>query len=174
MEDFHPKPRLAWHETLELHELVAFQSGGLMRLKKTYPKVMDEELKKIYMVFIQGLTANLKELMAFYPAAPQVAEQRNSDSDPDISMKRGDETGYYAGQILGWAKSSVRNYAVALTETTTPMVHEMLLKQMVSAVQMHYLVFSFMYRRGMYPAHDLHQLLAGDLMRARQALSMKY
>ncbi|MGF7086583.1 spore coat protein F [Kroppenstedtia sanguinis] len=174
MEDFHPKPRLAWHETLELHELVAFQSGGLMRLKKTYPKVMDEELKKIYMVFIQGLTANLKELMAFYPAAPQVAQQRNSDPDPDISMKRGDETGYYAGQILGWAKSAVRNYAVALTETTTPVVHEVLLKQMVSAVQMHYLVFSFMYRRGMYPAHDLHQLLAGDLMRAKKALSMKY
>ncbi|GGA41946.1 hypothetical protein GCM10007416_13590 [Kroppenstedtia guangzhouensis] len=58
MEDSHPKQRLAWHETLEWHELVAFQSGGLMRLKK------------IYMVFIQGLTANLKELMAFYPAAP--------------------------------------------------------------------------------------------------------
>ncbi|MFD1395962.1 spore coat protein [Kroppenstedtia eburnea] len=173
MEGTHPKPRLAWHETLELHELVAFQSGGLMRLKKSYPKVMDGELKKIYMVFIQGLTANLKELMAFYPVAPRVAD-RNPEPDTDISMKRGDETGYYAGQILGWAKSAVRNYAVALTETTTPILHQVLLKQMVSAVQMHYMVFSFMYRRGMYPAHDLHQLLAGDLMRAKTALSMKY
>ena len=81
MEDSHPKQRLAWHETLEWHELVAFQSGGLMRLKKAYPKVTDGELKKIYMVFIQGLTANLKELMAFYPAAPQVADRLHTDSE---------------------------------------------------------------------------------------------
>ncbi len=32
---------LAWHETLEIHELVAFQSIGLMKLKKAYPKVTD-------------------------------------------------------------------------------------------------------------------------------------
>jgi spore coat protein F len=30
---------LAWHETLELHELVAAQSNALMKLKKAYPKV---------------------------------------------------------------------------------------------------------------------------------------
>lgn len=35
----HQQPQhLAWHETLEIHELVAFQSISLMKLKKAYSK----------------------------------------------------------------------------------------------------------------------------------------
>lgn len=30
---------LAWHETLEMHELVAFQSNGLIKLKKMIREV---------------------------------------------------------------------------------------------------------------------------------------
>lgn len=50
---------LAWHETMELHELTVFQSLGLMKLKKTYPKITDPELKKIYQQAIHSLTGNI-------------------------------------------------------------------------------------------------------------------
>mgnify|MGYP003574952742 FL=1 len=39
---------LAWHETLELHELVAAQSNALMKFKIAYPKIKDPILKTIY------------------------------------------------------------------------------------------------------------------------------
>lgn len=164
--------RLAWHETLELHELVASQAGNLMTLKKACSKVKDTELRKIYIFAIQGLTNNLKELMAFYPAAPHVSDQVSTNTE--TSMEPHEDTGYYAGQLLGMAKSWVRNYAVAITETTTPALHQIFLKQMISAIQIHYMVFSFMYQRSLYPSHDLHRLLAGDLKRANKALSMSY
>lgn len=46
---FNSSPRhLAWHETLELYELVAFQSVGLVKLKETYPKVTDTALRELY------------------------------------------------------------------------------------------------------------------------------
>lgn len=32
---------LAWHETLEMHELVAFQSNELIKLKKMIREVKD-------------------------------------------------------------------------------------------------------------------------------------
>ena len=40
--------RLAWHETLEIHELVAFQSNALMDLKMSVNKIKDAELKKLW------------------------------------------------------------------------------------------------------------------------------
>ena len=33
--------QLAWHETLDLHELVAFQANGLIKLKKSVRNVPD-------------------------------------------------------------------------------------------------------------------------------------
>ncbi|PIB49707.1 spore coat protein, partial [Pseudomonas sp. 2995-1] len=48
------KQHLAWHETLEIHELVAFQANGLMKLKKVLPEVTNQELKKIYQKAISG------------------------------------------------------------------------------------------------------------------------
>lgn len=59
---------LAWHETLDMHELVAFQTIGLIKLKR-------------------------------------------------------------AGDLLGMAKTLVRNYAIAITETATPKLREVLQKQ---------------------------------------------
>ena len=41
------RQHLAWHETLEIHELVAFQANGLIKLKKTYRSIHDAQLKKL-------------------------------------------------------------------------------------------------------------------------------
>lgn len=56
---------LAWHETLELHELVAFQSIGLIKLKNGLKSIEDDHLKSIYVQTINELEMNLKELLQF-------------------------------------------------------------------------------------------------------------
>lgn len=44
---------------------------------------------------------------------------------------------FYAGDLLGLAKTSVRNYAIAITETATPRLREVLTRQINSAIQLH-------------------------------------
>ncbi|GGE14351.1 spore coat protein F [Marinithermofilum abyssi] len=158
--------RLAWHETLDMHELVAFQSVGLIKLKKSIRKVKDPALKKLYAFAIQALTNNLRELLAFYPAAPHVADEVQVEDHGDIS--------FYAGDLLGLAKTSVRNYSIAITETATPVLREVLAKQLIAGIQLHGMVFYYMLQRGLYPAYDLNQLLNGDVRNATNALSMPY
>jgi spore coat protein F len=61
---------LAWHETLEMHELVAFQAIGLMKIKMGLKNIQDKNLKGIYLQTIKELEMNLNELLQFYPSAP--------------------------------------------------------------------------------------------------------
>ena len=91
---------LSWHETLEIHELVAFQAIGLMKLKMGLNNIKDHNLKGIYEQTIKELEMNLKELLQFYPSAPhpgQSSEYRVTDS-------------FLAGDLLGFSKVAVRNY----------------------------------------------------------------
>lgn len=164
-ESWNRQPQhLAWHETLEIHELVAFQSIGLMKLKKSIGEVQDERLRGLYQNTIQALEANLQDLLQFYALAPR-AEVINSQ---DI------ETGFFAGDLLALAKTSVRNYAIAITETATPAVRETLTNHLQKAIQTHADVFNFMYENGMYPAYNMNQLLENDMMNARNAIEMDY
>lgn len=156
---------LAWHETLELHELVVFQSVGLMKLKKAVRKVPDAELRQLYLFSIQSLENNLRELLRFYPAAPRVGS---------VDKMAAGDLAFYAGDLLVLAKTAVRNYAVAITETATPALREVLTKQLVAAVQWHGMVYYYMYQRSLYPSYNLNQLLAGDVRNATTALSMSY
>lgn len=156
---------LAWHETLELHELVTFQSVGLMKLKKAVRKISDHELKELYLFSIQSLENNLRELLHFYPTAPRVKSEHH--------MATGDLF-FYAGDLLMLAKTSVRNLAAAITETATPALRQILSKQLMAAVQWHGKVFYYMYKRGLYPAYHLDQLLAGDVKHATKALNMSH
>ncbi|WP_096273598.1 spore coat protein [Paucisalibacillus globulus] len=155
---------LAYHETLEIHELVAFQSIGLMKLKKAIVDVQDENLRTLYQRTIGDLENNLKELLQFYGMAPR-AEAANP-------LELG--TGFYAGDLLALAKTSVRNYAIAITETATPMVRETLTNHLQKAIQCHADVFNFMYENGMYPAYNLEKLLENDMNMANMAIDMNY
>ncbi|WP_078547559.1 spore coat protein [Litchfieldia alkalitelluris] len=154
---------LAYHETLEMHELVAFQANGLMKFKKSIGMVKCSTLKGIYRRVIGDLEANLNELLAFYPMTP-----RYSDNPAEM------EKGFYAGDLLGFLKASVRNYAIAITETATPELKNVLVNQMQKAIKAHSLVFNYMYQRGFYPAYNLNQLLNNDVVLAKKALSMGY
>ncbi|CAM3608011.1 spore coat protein [Marinicrinis lubricantis] len=153
---------LAWHETLELHELVAFQSNALMQLKKTVPDVTDQALKSLYTTSIHAIEKNIKELISFFPRAPIPYEE---------NLTRNDE-GFYSGSLLGLAKTSVRSYAIAVTETATPELRDVLSKQLNAAVKWHGQVYNYMYQHGYYPSYDLKALIANDIKNAQKALTM--
>lgn len=155
---------MAWHETLELHELTAASSNYLMGFKMVVDDVKDAQLKALYLEAITTLENNLKELTTHYAKAPVAAVRSTGD---------GDLTGFYAGKLLLFAKTAVRNYAIAITETATPSVRETLVKQLNAAIVFHAKVFNFMFERGLYPAYSLPELLSNDLMLAKKALSIQ-
>lgn len=156
---------LAWHETLEIHELVAFQSVGLIKLKMAFRKITDKDLKVIYQRVIKDLEKNINELLQFYPSAPVM---------PERSESVGDHIAFYAGDLLGLLKTSVRNYSIAITETSTPELRKVLTNQLIRAINGHERIFTFMFQRGYYPSYDLGQILQNDQNIAHKALAMKY
>jgi spore coat protein F len=159
----HPQS-LAWHETLELHEIVAFQSNGLMQLKKAIGKISDAELKSLYREAIKGIQSNLQELLPFYSYGPY----------PEHQLMRDDEAAFYSGSLLGFSKTTVRSYAIAITETATPALHQTFARQLQKAIDLHYKVFLYMYQRSYYPSYDLSELRSNDVMMAKRALGMPY
>lgn len=154
---------LAWHETLELHELTAFQSNQLIHFKMVVGEVTDPGLKQLYMEAIKSLETNLKELLPYFQQAPVWA--RSSKTNIDL-------TAFYAGQLLIFAKTAVRTYAIAITETSTPQLRDLLQKQLNAAIALHGKIFQFMLQRGFYPSYDLQKLLANDVANANKALSL--
>lgn len=155
---------LAWHETLEIHELVAFQSIGLMKLKDVFPDVSDPTLKDIYSQAISGLSANIKELLDFFPMAPSSKDLRNEQN-------RDNKTTLYAGELLALFKCGVHNYAVAITETATPALRDVLKKQLMRSIDIHAKTFNYLETKNLYPAYDLEQMLENDAKLANEALN---
>jgi spore coat protein F len=164
MEHNERPQHLAWHETLEIHELTASQSVALLKLKLTYPTITDPELKKLYAKAIEGLTANITDLLEFYPLAP-----REEEDEEDLRNQA--LTPFLAGDLLGLFKSSVKNYATALTETATPELRKVLKAHINKAIDSHYEVFQYMYKRNLYPAYELKSLLQHDVNLAKKALN---
>ncbi|WP_047014057.1 spore coat protein [Paenibacillus sp. IHB B 3415] len=154
---------LAWHETLELHELTAYQTNQLTLFKMVHTDVKDPQLHALYLETIGAVEQNLKELLQYFPLAPQGT--RNSSKDQDM-------TAFYAGLLLGFAKTAVRSYAIGITETATPSLRETLQKQLNAAILLHGKIFYFMLERGLYPAYDLPKLLSNDVAAANKALSL--
>lgn len=156
---------LAWHETLELHELTVFKSVGLMKLKKGIKQVKDPQLRDIYQEGIDVLETSIRELLQFYRFAPK----------PGLTSEYREErveTGFYAGDLLAFTKSEVRNYAVAITETATPQLKDVLIKQLNQAIECHTRIYNYMYENGLYPSYDLNQLLQNDIQLAQRAINM--
>lgn len=66
-----PEPRrLAEHETLELHELLAFKTGGLFKQKQALPHIKDPELHRLYLESIQILEREIVELVSLLQNRP--------------------------------------------------------------------------------------------------------
>ncbi|WP_316571604.1 spore coat protein [Neobacillus sp. YIM B06451] len=156
---------LAWHETLELHELTAFQSIGLMKLKMGMKRITDNELRGIYQRTIRDIEENLTELLQFYPSA---AGQAQRDDD---EMR--EDNPFYAGDLLAMSKTLVRNYGIAVTETATPQLRRTFLNHMTKAVRGHERIFNYMHSKGLYPSYDLGKMLQNDVNLARRAIGIR-
>ncbi|WP_067842401.1 spore coat protein [Amphibacillus sediminis] len=157
---------LAWHETLEMHELVAFQAIGLMKIKQAYAKVTDPKLKMLYKEGILGLSKNIKELLPFYSMAPRHVE--------GVQNKHDSQLPFYAGDLLALFKTGVRNYAIAITETASAPLRDTLKKQLNRAIDMHAKIFNYMYENSYYPSYDLEKILENDVRLANRALDQSY
>ncbi|ULT56440.1 spore coat protein [Neobacillus drentensis] len=160
------RKKLAWHETLELHEMVAFQSLGLMKLKMSINKVTDSELRELYRLCIQDLEKNLNELLKYYPSAQGYQAREEEEVREDI--------GFFAGDLLALSKTMVRNLSVAITETATPALRKTFTNQLMGAIHGHERVFNYMHKHGYYPAYDLGLLLGHDIENAQRALKMRF
>ncbi len=67
-----PTGKLAPHETLELHELLALKSNALIQMKLILPKIKDPELKQIYLHAIQGTQHAITEIMHLLQHRPHI------------------------------------------------------------------------------------------------------
>lgn len=105
---------------------------------------------------------SLRELLEFYPYAPK----------PGNSSEYRSDDGFYAGDLLAFKKTAVRNYSVAITETATPQLRAVLKKQINQAIDGHAEIFNYMYSKSMYPSYNLHDILQNDVNLANKALSM--
>jgi spore coat protein F len=160
MNQYYPN-HLAWHETLELHELVAYQAAHLVDFKKGLPSIENPDLRNLYVAAITSVEQNLRELLQYYPQAP-VGDRK---SPPELLAAE-------SALLLGFLKSSVKYYAHAITETATPQLRNTLQKHLNTAIAMHAKVYQFMYSRGMYPSYNLEQLLANDIKIAQAAINL--
>jgi len=88
-------------------------------------------------------------------------------------MPVADTDAFYAGSLLGAAKSGVRNASIAITETSTPRVREVLTRQLNQDIQAHARIFNYMRERSLYPSHDIDQMIQNDIRNAQKVLSMR-
>lgn len=77
-----------------------------------------------------------------------------------------------ATDFLVSAKSAVRNYSIALTETTSPQGRSILRKQLNDAIATHEAIATYMERNGYYNAYDLHEQFKVDMKVTDAALKL--
>lgn len=77
-----------------------------------------------------------------------------------------------ATDFLIAAKSGVRNYALAITETASPHVRTVLKNQLEQAIATHEQITNLMLNRGWYKAYDVNEQIQLDVQNADAALNL--
>lgn len=77
-----------------------------------------------------------------------------------------------ATDLLVSSKSAVRNYSIALTETTSQEVRTVLRKQLADAIAAHETIFNYMMKKGYYNAYDLQEQYKVDMQTTETALNL--
>lgn len=77
-----------------------------------------------------------------------------------------------ATDFLMAAKSGVRNYSIAITETTSPEVRTILRKQLNDAIAAHEAITAYMMKKGYYHPYDLQEQYKVDMQTTDTALSL--
>lgn len=77
-----------------------------------------------------------------------------------------------ATDLLIAAKTGVRNYAVALTESTSPQVTETLRRQLENAIEHHEIITNYMMKNGYYHAYNPQEQFKVDMKVTDTALNL--
>lgn len=70
------------------------------------------------------------------------------------------------------AKSAVRNYSIAITETTSPKVREVLKRHLNDAIKTHEIISNYMMKNRFYHAYNLQEQFKVDMKATDTALSL--
>jgi similar to spore coat protein len=77
-----------------------------------------------------------------------------------------------ATDMLLSAKSAVRTYAIALTETATPRVRKVLKAQLDTAIDTHQKIADYMIKNEMYHPYNIEEQVEHDLEKSDKALKL--
>src|SRR3982750_1787723 len=77
-----------------------------------------------------------------------------------------------ATDLLLSAKTGIKNYAAALSETTTPELRESLRNQLNMAIDAHQNITDYMVSKGYYHPSDMSEQLAVDMRTTQTALNL--
>lgn len=77
-----------------------------------------------------------------------------------------------ATDFLISAKSAVRNYSIALTETTSQNVRTVLREQLSDAITTHETISNYMMKKGYYNAYNLNEQYKVDMQTTETALNL--
>ncbi|PYI55687.1 spore coat protein [Paenibacillus flagellatus] len=77
-----------------------------------------------------------------------------------------------AMDMLIAAKSGVHNYAVALTETASPDIREVLARQLEEAIELYGQLTDYVVRKRFYIPRDVPEQIRLDLQNAKTALAI--
>jgi len=77
-----------------------------------------------------------------------------------------------ATDFLISAKAAIRNYAAAITETSTPELKAALREQLNTAIATHERITTYMIAKGFYHPYDLNEQLELDLSVGQTALNL--
>ena len=77
-----------------------------------------------------------------------------------------------AMDLLISAKSGVRNYAMALTETGTPEIKEIFTKQLEEAIDLHEKISMYMIERGWYHPWNVNEQIKLDQQNIQTSLKL--
>ena len=77
-----------------------------------------------------------------------------------------------ASDLLFTAKSGIKNYALALTETASPDVRTILRKHLDDAIETHEKITNYMINKGWYHAFNIDEQIRLDLNNAETALNL--
>lgn len=77
-----------------------------------------------------------------------------------------------ATDFLISAKSAVQNYAVAITETTSPEVKIILKKQLKDAIVTHKKILDYMIKQGYYSPYNMQEQYKVDMKTTDTALNL--
>lgn len=77
-----------------------------------------------------------------------------------------------ATDFLVASKSGIQNYAVAITETTSPQLRAVLISQMNDMITAHEQISDFMMKKGFYHAYNLKEQYQVDMKVTDTALDL--